>query len=233
MFLSQLTLNSRNTDVHRDLASPYEMHRTLMRAFPNKDSGGAGRVLFRVESPRDEDAEPTVIVQSERQPNWTDLQDKQYAVVNGPKRIDYSAGKNGVHSATDAAQIINGDRFRFRLVANPTVKRKVEGRKNGRRDACVTEEQQYAWLVRKGEASGFRLATIETDDDREVPNVTVKPTGRITTHRSKDKRTLSHHGVRFDGILRVTDAAKFAETLAAGIGSAKAFGFGLLSIARA
>ena len=36
---------------------------------------------------------------------------------------------------------------------------------------------------------------------------------------------------RFDGILEVTDPAAFAATIAAGIGPAKAFGFGLLSVA--
>lgn len=37
--------------------------------------------------------------------------------------------------------------------------------------------------------------------------------------------------VRFDGILTVTDQALFRTTLEKGIGSAKGFGFGLLSIA--
>jgi len=39
--------------------------------------------------------------------------------------------------------------------------------------------------------------------------------------------------VLFDGRLVVTDADRFRETLTAGIGSGKAYGFGLLSIARA
>jgi hypothetical protein len=38
--------------------------------------------------------------------------------------------------------------------------------------------------------------------------------------------------VRFDGVLVVTDPALFRETVANGIGSGKAFGFGLLSLAR-
>jgi CRISPR system Cascade subunit CasE len=38
--------------------------------------------------------------------------------------------------------------------------------------------------------------------------------------------------VRYDGLLEVTDPVKFLETLRAGIGSAKGFGFGLLSLAR-
>jgi CRISPR system Cascade subunit CasE len=38
------------------------------------------------------------------------------------------------------------------------------------------------------------------------------------------------HAVQFDGVLTVTDAAEFADGIRGGIGSAKAFGFGLLSI---
>ena len=34
MYLSQLTLNPRTRRVQRELANPYELHRTLMRAYP-------------------------------------------------------------------------------------------------------------------------------------------------------------------------------------------------------
>ena len=231
MFLSQLSLNTRKAEVHRALASPYEMHRTLMRAFPDRADGGAGRVLFRLEVSREEDRPPVVLVQSEHEPDWTPLKQRDYANVSGPKRIVLTSSETTAQPA-DAARIRTGDRFRFRLVANPTVKRKVDGRKNGRRDACVTEEQQLAWLSRKGESGGFRLTMIETDDGRQVPNVTVTPTGRMTSSRRKDNRRITHHGVRFEGVLEVTDANQFARTLESGIGSAKAFGFGLLSVAR-
>ena len=40
-----------------------------------------------------------------------------------------------------------------------------------------------------------------------------------------------HSAVEFQGVLNVTDPAKFHETFARGIGPAKAFGFGLLVIA--
>jgi CRISPR system Cascade subunit CasE len=38
--------------------------------------------------------------------------------------------------------------------------------------------------------------------------------------------------VDFEGILEVTDPEEFAAAVTAGIGPAKAFGFGLLSVAR-
>ncbi|MEM0963873.1 MAG: type I-E CRISPR-associated protein Cas6/Cse3/CasE, partial [Bacteroidota bacterium] len=44
---------------------------------------------------------------------------------------------------------------------------------------------------------------------------------------------LPHVGVRFDGELRVIDPDRLAVAVASGIGPAKAFGFGLLSLALA
>jgi CRISPR system Cascade subunit CasE len=46
------------------------------------------------------------------------------------------------------------------------------------------------------------------------------------------KAKLSHHAVRFEGILCVTNPEQFVATVESGIGSAKSFGFGLLSLAR-
>jgi CRISPR system Cascade subunit CasE len=50
--------------------------------------------------------------------------------------------------------------------------------------------------------------------------------------RAKDD-SLSFAGAIFDGALSVTDAAAFRAALETGIGPAKAFGFGLLSLSRA
>ena len=45
MFLSKLILNPRNRRVQREIADPYQMHRSLMRAFPDNLSPAAERVL--------------------------------------------------------------------------------------------------------------------------------------------------------------------------------------------
>ncbi|MEL7170368.1 MAG: type I-E CRISPR-associated protein Cas6/Cse3/CasE, partial [Bacteroidota bacterium] len=45
------------------------------------------------------------------------------------------------------------------------------------------------------------------------------------------KERLGHFGVRFDGVLRVDNSVKVLDALRQGIGPAKAFGFGLLSLA--
>ena len=117
-------------------------------------------------------------------------------------------------------------RYRFSVVANPTKKLRVDNadgsrKKNGRRAPLVKREELVAWLQRKAEAGGF---TINADSLRTVPH------GREFFHKDGTSHG-THTAVEFQGELTVTDPAQFRATVAAGIGSAKAFGFGLLVIA--
>ncbi len=115
-------------------------------------------------------------------------------------------------------------RYHFSLLANPTKKLRVDNpdgvrKKNGRRVPLHKREDLVAWLKRKAEAGGFRIdpATLRT-----------VPRGREYFH--KPGANGLHAAVDFKGILEVTEPAVFRETFQQGIGSAKAFGFGLLVI---
>ncbi len=215
MFLSRLCPDPRDAAVRRDLTNPYDLHRTLLRAFPGADDGGPGRVLFRAELPRD--GLPVVLVQSDAPPAWDRL----------PARYLRRPAEFKSLPALEAAP---GRRLLFRLRANPTTKvqtlskadrlAKVPGR-NGKRVGLLGEAEQLNWLTHKGEAGGFRLP---------ANGVRVAPEG--TVRAWKGGSSLSFLAVRFDGILEVTDPAAFRQTLAAGVGPAKGLGFGLLSVAR-
>ena len=115
--------------------------------------------------------------------------------------------------------------YRFRLRANPTKKIRVDkpdgGRKlNGRRVPLCTREELAAWIRRKGEAGGFAVH----EDALRILRL-----GREAFEK-KGMRGI-HSAVEFEGALEVTDAKQFYETFTSGIGSAKAFGFGLLVLA--
>ena len=116
-------------------------------------------------------------------------------------------------------------RYRFCLLANPTKKLRVDNadgtrKKNGRRVPVTQREELIGWLKRKAEAGGF---AINADSLRTLPR------GREFFHKTGAHGT--HTSVEFQGELTVTDPAQFRTTVATGIGSAKAFGFGLLVIA--
>ena len=116
--------------------------------------------------------------------------------------------------------------FSFSLLANPTKKIRSnatgERTKNGRRVPLSTREDLLIWLQRKGDAAGF---TFDSATTQTVPR------GREYFQKEKPRTYGLHAAVEFRGRLRVIDPALFRTAVATGLGSAKAFGFGLLVLA--
>jgi CRISPR system Cascade subunit CasE len=84
----------------------------------------------------------------------------------------------------------------------------------------VKREELIAWLQRKAEASGF---AVDPDSLQTIR-------GDASFPQTGARGTL--HAIEFKGELAVRDAALFRATVAAGVGSAKTFGFGLLASRR-
>lgn len=257
IYLSRLTLNPRCREVRQDLGNCHELHRTLLCAFPQAPDKDRARehfgVLYRVDTDR---RGVHVLAQSVHAPDWSRLpsgyllereDDQDNPVV---RQIDdaYSA-------------INPGRQYIFRLLANPTKKVDTKSgpngeRRNGRRVVLITEEEQIAWLRRKADEGGFALLDVRTttaggagpatifapDQHQHTPvgpiaDVRTIPGSAVTGRKGEPYApgpkpyNLTFGSVRFDGHLQVTDVERFRATLVAGIGSAKAYGFGLLSIA--
>ena len=204
MYISLLKLNPSSRKAMVEAARPYELHRSLMRAFPDKQDGGSGRVLFRLDVDR-KNGGMFVLVQSQNEPNWKALNGWQDFLMEEPRCKIFDP-------AVAVGQVLY-----FRLRANPSVKR------NGKRLGILREEEQIRWLERKAKQSGF-----------EILSLTLIPEGMAhdkTSDESGSSHDISLLSVRFEGFLRVTDADKFKHSLECGLGSAKGLGFGLLSIA--
>jgi len=199
MYLSQLLLNPRSRNARYDLADRYELHRTLLNAFPT-DLPEDERVLYRVEDNRNLPI-VSVLVQSKYVPNWE--------VVDRMQQSGYLANIPQIRAIV--LEIGNGQRLPFRLQANPTVKR------NGKRHAIYAENDLMSWLQRQGERHGFNC---------DLLDVQITKLGK----KHGQKRRQTWHAVQFDGALSVSDVDNFQASLVNGIGSAKAFGFGLMSI---
>lgn len=195
MFLSIIELNPRCRQVQSELRDLYEMHRTISKAFDDEGYDKA-RCLFRI----DGSDRPKVLIQSLVRPCWDRLTTPTDYTDSEPKIVEFEP------------VIQCGQLLHFKLRVNPTVKR------DGKREGLYREEEQYAWLKRKGEQGGFG-----------VLDVVARSEGEQKANRDK----IVSLAVVFEGTLRVTDAEVFIETLKSGIGSAKGFGFGLLSLARA
>ncbi len=222
MYLSRLILNPRSRRAQRELANPYQLHRSLMRAFPDGLDREKDRVLFRVEADppsaglrAGRGGQIAVLLQSTLEPRWDWLDE--------PGARGYLL--RPPESKTFDLPLTEGQVLAFRLRANPTVKRKVEvnGQLRPKRHGLCREEDQIAWLERKGEQGGFRLLSARTGGREDVG-------GNIKRHQETHKLKLL--AVRFDGLLQVTDPARLRETIRRGVGSGKGLGFGLLSLAR-
>lgn len=207
-FLSRLELQPRSLHVIRDVGDPAQMHKTVMRAFPAVEGGdrpprAALGVLYRLE-------ELVMLVQSAVAPDWMQLP-AGYLRDVASKEIDQALGA-----------IATGLQLRFLLVANVTRKVAREGARHSQRVPLATDDARHAWLVRRAERAGFVLAGAGPHDGVRIdPIVSPRPIGsRIVVD-----------AVRFEGRLVVTDATRFLDAVRTGIGPAKAFGCGLVSVA--
>jgi CRISPR system Cascade subunit CasE len=210
MYLSRLILNPRHRRAQRELAQPYQMHRSLLRAFPDNLDRERERVLFRVEvNPRS--SEPAVLLQSTLEPDWSWLQENgaRGYLLRPPETKPFDL------------QLAPGQTLVFRLRANPTARRTFveKGEKKKRRVGLYREEEQIAWLERKGEHGGFRPLSVRSGGQETVGGW------------DKERHKLKLLAVQFDGLLQVTDPARLRQTVRQGIGSGKGLGFGLLSLA--
>lgn len=129
-----------------------------------------------------------------------------------------------------ASSFLSHSHYAFDLRVNPTKslvqreadgspKRKANGKRaSGKRVPLVAKDELRAWIDRKSSESGFRIS--------EAKPLEIGPA--VDFWFRKKGMSGVHGGVQFRGILEVTDYAQFAKAWKSGIGSAKAFGFGLL-----
>jgi CRISPR system Cascade subunit CasE len=211
MYLSRLILNPASRRVQREIAEPYEMHRSVMQAFAEDLAPGADRVLFRADEHPSYRA-PALLVQSRTVPDWSWLAEPNVRAYLLAVAEPNPAIKSFELNLT-AGQVLS-----FRLLANPTVKR------DGKRLGLYCEEEQMRWLVRKAAESGCRVRTAHASHQTSAG-------GPI--HKNGTTHDLNLLAVQFDGVLQVLDGDRLCQAVRDGIGSGKGFGFGLLSLAPA
>ena len=116
-----------------------------------------------------------------------------------------------------------GQRYQFRLTANPVLSRRNEKNKQ-QRIPLVKEDQQIRWLLDRAPRLG-----ISAGDDTQ-------PTFMVTKSQRYSFKHENSSGVsllkcQFDGVLTVTDPTLLYDALTKGVGKGKAYGLGLLTLA--
>lgn len=204
MYLSELELDITSPSVRQALRNCHDMHKNIMKAFGQ--SRRDARVLYRVMKT---DARIAIYVQSETEPQWNLIAANGYFCT----RIQ------DISALLD--KFTDGSLLRFSVLACPSKKMRGDGR-NSRRVLLKTADERMEWLKRQGDKHGFLvLEAYEAASHEKVFGIR-KPSGEFFLS-----------GVPFEGILRIADADTFRKDFPCGIGAEKAYGFGLLMIARA
>jgi len=233
-YLSRLLLDPSQWEVRRAFGDCHRLHQLVMSGFgdvPASSGRAALGVLHRLDPPRHQ-GPPLLLVQSLAEPDW--------GALNARGLLAPAAG-GLASSATKRvdeiyAKIAVGDQFAFRLRANPTRRVGADQANTlaGKRVGVFGEEAQLSWLKRKGEHAGFQAMTVQAQPD--LPDVRAQPVGTIAGRRpggetGTPNHRLSFFAVLYEGTLRVEDPELLRGAIREGIGSAKAYGFGLLSLA--
>ncbi|MEU1278552.1 type I-E CRISPR-associated protein Cas6/Cse3/CasE [Streptomyces sp. NPDC005805] len=254
MFLTRFRVNTARPGARRLLSSPQALHAAVMAAFPDllpsePTAPDGPRVLWRLD--HQGRAEVLLYIVGPGRPDLTHLVEQ----AGWPAAAAADPARPGWQTRPYAPfldRLAAGDRWAFRLTANPvhTIRRTPdEPRKI---TAHVTAVHQIRWLLQRQERCGFRV--LEKPADQRL-----LPGGR--TYHGKDE----HHGDRYevtvgggrdlsfaktrdtngrrrgapvtlvtatyDGRLEVTDPDALRRTLTQGVGRARAYGCGLITLA--
>ncbi|CAG0956628.1 CRISPR system Cascade subunit CasE [Methanosarcinales archaeon] len=202
MYYSQCVLNSVKP------VNPYLLHEKIWQLFPDK-ADEKRSFLFRVENLGQRGVQHILLMSSyEPQPANGEL-----ILLNKPKKVQFDG-------------ITNGGNYRFMLRANPTKRIKDSGGKTSNqgkvRVPIIDEEEIIAWLNR------------QLKDLAEIKAVTLARQDLL--YFQKNKGNQNHFGkiqtVTYSGILTVIEAKLLVNKMIEGIGPAKAFGCGLLTLAK-
>lgn len=235
-FLNRVELNARKRGARKLLMSPQAMHAAVESSLPASVRRPGERFLWRVDQhgPRND-----LYVVSPGRPDFTHIVEQ--AGWRSEDRDDWVTRPYGPL----LSRLSPGQVWAFRLAANPThIGRTVEGAK--KRFAHVTVAQQTEWLLSRSSQWGFTVAEesrdasgpdaatfggVETNLGETSPAVEVVARSDLRFSRSGSARPVTIRRAVFEGILEVTDPDVLGHLLVSGIGRAKAYGCGLMTLA--
>ncbi|MFE5595468.1 type I-E CRISPR-associated protein Cas6/Cse3/CasE [Streptomyces sp. NPDC056549] len=246
--LSKIRINPRRRDAIRLLGNPQAMHAAVLAGITEQPV--TERVLWRLETA--DRHQPHLLVLTHSKPDWFHLVeqagwpqgDGEHALVR-----DYSPLLD---------RIALGREFAFRLTANPVqttrhpekltasqaerASQTVNGPSGeerparGYRLAHRTAAHQLGWLLAKTPRLGFEIPAVRTNraphsDEPPAADVLLTARDQLRFRKGRSDRQVILSTATFEGRLRVTDPTALRAALLEGIGPAKSYGCGLLTLA--
>ncbi|MFF6955589.1 type I-E CRISPR-associated protein Cas6/Cse3/CasE [Streptomyces sp. NPDC008317] len=233
MFLTRFRINTARMGARRLLTSPQSLHAAVMASFAERpDHQGDGpRVLWRLD--QQSRSEVLLYIVSPERPDLTHLVEQAgWPTTGGWQTKPY---------APFLTRLTADDTWTFRLTANPVHSIRRHAAEPTKRTAHVTPRHQLDWLLARQTDAGF--AIVERPEPRPdgLPGawheVVVHNRGDLSFGKRSETDDRAHQvkltRVTYDGRLRVTDPDALRRTLTFGLGKAKAYGCGLMTLAPA
>ncbi|MFC1420865.1 type I-E CRISPR-associated protein Cas6/Cse3/CasE [Streptacidiphilus cavernicola] len=237
MYLTRFRLNTARTGARRLLSSPQSMHAAVMSSYPELlptaapvPATAGPRVLWRVD--RNASAEVLLFLVGPSQPDLTHLVEQAgwpAAAASG------TAGWQTYRYAPFLEGLDKGGTWNFRLTANPVHSvRNADGAPT-KRTAHLNARHQVRWLLERQEPCGFRILTKPEErrhtEHRDEHQVVVRDQCGMDFGKQGAKGRVTIKTVTYDGRLEVTDPDALRRVLTGGLGKAKAYGCGLMTLA--
>lgn len=227
--LTRVSINPARRNGRKLLTNPQAMHAAVRASFPPDISEEDARVLWRVDQ---QNHESVLYIVGPEKPTGALIVEQAGWDSRPAQSADYDRF---------LASLMKGQRWHFELVGNPTYAE--PNGKRGKIKAHVSVRHQLDWLYKQADRAGFALAPrIDdecSDEERarwdigDAPMVMERWTDSF--NRGKEPRSSRNQvriaKARFSGTLEITDAEALRYALTHGIGRARAYGCGLLTLA--
>lgn len=251
MFLTRIFLNPSRRGCRELISSRQRLHAVVLNCFPPGalDAPEEGRLLWRLDG--------SGAARASRRAVGGRAHEALILYVSSPVPMDPSLIVETAGYATDEGVTVRdtgaflealspGQRWGFRITANPTFRDTKQRNGKGKKKtlAHVTIAQQTQWLLDRTEANGFSILTsreiggdlpvLEDEAGKRVDgaNLVVDCVGRGIEKFQHDGTYVTIQMATFQGVLEVRDPARLRACLVGGMGRSKAYGCGLMTLAR-
>lgn len=215
MYLTRMHLNRRLRTAQRLLASPQRIHASIESCFPpGANAAAGGRPLWRIDhTPRGE----ALLIASPIKPDMRSLAEQAGWQTDG-------AWETRAYTPL-LETLAAGQQWAFRLTANP-----VHSIRKGTWDdtkpcAINGAKRQEEWLLKRSAAMGFAIQD-GPEDTHQLAII-----GQRTHRFARENRKVTIATSTYEGVLTVTEPDLLRAAMTTGIGRAKAYGCGLLTLA--
>lgn len=224
MYLTRFHFSARSQSGQKYLRNPGRIHAAVYKSLPDPVCiDGKSRPLWRVDL--NDPAKPVLWVVSGDKPNLDELAKEAGRIVDGRAYETRSY-------TTLLDQLAEGQRYAFRFAGNPvhSARKSPESEKT-QRFGHVTVAQQTEWFCRRAEVNGFKF--VEDAAGELAIGVVGRRREVFFGSEEKGRHRVVISVAEFAGQLEVTDVELFRNALTTGIGHARAYGCGLLTVAPA